>query len=243
MSPTVLMNHIDVYAKRNCLLHIGHKHFIERMYNDINGMKHYALIDKGLFPEEYDAALQNHGANYVAIFLTAAIDRRKALAPRNMSGCYESSVQKMPSYKRWFFVIESKDAVLDQSKHEVDVLKDCSDCKKANFNLSEDHLCKGSKKVGEVNIGTRESQSVISSKKYFESLQQESKQNTEILTSKSVDENINRIVTKRKLFIDVFQVLDNTKQRTHQDLDDTDHRTKRKDLFHRNHCMVYHTIE
>jgi len=48
MSPTVLMNHIELYVESNCLFHFGFKHFILEMHKDYNGggKKHYATVDQ-----------------------------------------------------------------------------------------------------------------------------------------------------------------------------------------------------
>eukprot|EP00957_Ditylum_brightwellii_P180000 13711573-Ditylum_brightwellii.AAC.1 len=69
----------------------------------------------------------------------------------------------------------------DQSKHEVDVLKECSDNKKVRLT-----------------IRTRESESVITGKEYFKYVQHESQESTEILTPGSVDKNVNHVVAKGK---------------------------------------------
>jgi hypothetical protein len=67
MSPTALMNHIELYVDSKCLFHFGFKHFSLEMYKDYNGVgkKHYATVNQRTCKEEYEESLCIHGRNHV----------------------------------------------------------------------------------------------------------------------------------------------------------------------------------
>eukprot|EP00957_Ditylum_brightwellii_P073420 5579157-Ditylum_brightwellii.AAC.1 len=110
---------------------------MQEMYKDYNGpkKKHYAIVDKKLYGLEYEEASQIHGHNHVAIPFVKAIETRKASVLKNVPESDESSLQKTSSNKKRLCGVEFNDFEKNQSKHEVDVVKDCSDNNKTRLTI------------------------------------------------------------------------------------------------------------
>ena len=172
MSPTALMEHIEMYVQEECLFHIGFKHFILEMYNDYNGVgkKHYATVNRRTCKEEYTESLCIHGCNHARTCFQAT-EIRNASALKN--------VQTVSSNGKRLCGAESTILIKNQYSHKVNVVNDCSDKKKTRLTVIT---------KGPVSVTTRGKSS-----KCDLVVPQES---TEILTSSSIDESLNRIVAK-----------------------------------------------